>query len=97
MALQPNEEANPLGQDNEETQPLNVNDSEKEIDLGSNVDQIKCGLSWDFFGKKVDLDVTVVALDTFSLELDAVYYKQLNIFDGAIQHSGDNRSGEERR
>ena len=54
---------------------------------------ITAGIGWDFFDKAIDLDVTVVALDNYSLELDSAYYNQLSILNGAILHSGDNKTG----
>jgi len=65
----------------------------KQIDVDPSVDRITCGISWDLLEKKVDLDLTVVALDAYSFEIDAAFYNQTHIMDGAIIHSGDNKTG----
>ena len=65
----------------------------KQIQFDPSINNITCGLAWDFFGQKIDLDVTVVAMDCYSLEMDAAYYNQRVILDGAIIHSGDDKSG----
>ncbi len=31
----------------------------KQVELDSTITQITCGIAWDFFGSKIDLDVTV--------------------------------------
>ena len=50
---------------------------------------------WDFFGgKKVDLDAQALCFDSIGNLVDAAYYNQLEACNGAIKHSGDNRSGE---
>ena len=54
---------------------------------------LKAGIAWDFFDKAIDLDVTIVAVDNYSLEMDSAYYNQLSILKGAIVHSGDNKTG----
>ena len=82
MALQASNE--------EEKQALNTI---RQIKLESSINKITAGISWDFFDKKIDLDITIVALDTYSFEMDAAYYNQPTILDGAIQHSGDNKTG----
>ena len=51
------------------------------------------GLSWDFFGDKIDLDATVVMLDDLGQIVDAVYYNKLVSDCGGLVHSGDNRDG----
>eukprot|EP01084_Bolivina_argentea_P295200 508160_1 len=55
--------------------------------------EVTCGIGWDFFDKAIDLDVTVIALDVYSLEMDAAYYNQTNILNDSIIHSGDNKDG----
>jgi len=59
-------------------------------------DLIELGLAWDFFPgmAKVDLDASAVLFDSCGGVIDAAYFKQLSICDGAVVHSGDNRSGE---
>lgn len=64
-----------------------------QIDLDINIQHITCGIAWDFLGKKVDLDITVVVLDTYSFEIDAAYFKEPSILQGAILHSGDDKAG----
>ncbi|MCG8476754.1 MAG: TerD family protein [Cytophagales bacterium] len=60
----------------------------------------KVGLGWDVnasTGPEADLDVTAFLLDeTGKLVSDEflVFYNQLKSADGAVIHSGDNRSGE---
>mgnify|MGYP006162549173 FL=1 len=54
----------------------------------------KVGLGWDQVGTPVDLDASVVCMQgTFALA-DACFFGKLKVFNGALQHSGDNRSGE---
>lgn len=62
--------------------------------------RIRLGLGWDpvprgFFGrtKDVDLDASVI-LFAGQKAVDIVYYGQLRSQDGAIVHSGDNRTGD---
>eukprot|EP01102_Stenamoeba_stenopodia_P010335 TRINITY_DN3101_c0_g1_i1.p1 TRINITY_DN3101_c0_g1~~TRINITY_DN3101_c0_g1_i1.p1 ORF type:complete len:433 (+),score=105.51 TRINITY_DN3101_c0_g1_i1:73-1371(+) len=53
-------------------------------------------LRWDQIQKKdVDLDASCVLFDDIGNVLDGVYYNQLQIPDGSIQHSGDVVSGRE--
>jgi len=67
------------------------------------------GLGWDaskpvkrgFFGGSVgsepvdvDLDASVVGFDTSGKQVDQVWFRQLKGFGGAVQHSGDNRTGD---
>ena len=53
----------------------------------------KVGLGWDQAGSPVDLDASVVCLRSdFSLA-DACFFGKLKVFNGALQHTGDNRSG----
>eukprot|EP01083_Nonionella_stella_P026701 73563_1 len=70
-----------------------VQSTQKEVQLDPSIKAVTCGIAWDFFDKKIDLDVTVVALDTYSFEMDVAYYNQLSILDGSIVHSGDEKSG----
>ena len=44
--------------------------------------------------EKVDLDASAVLFDACGGVIDAAYFKQLSICNGAVVHSGDNRSGE---
>lgn len=70
-----------------------ANSNPARVSLESSVKKLKCGISWDFFDKAVDLDVTVVALDSYSLEMDAAFFNKPSILDGTIVHSGDNKTG----
>eukprot|EP01084_Bolivina_argentea_P298225 513896_1 len=65
----------------------------KQVDIDPTLTQITCGIAWDFIEKKIDLDVTIVVLDTYSWEIDAAYYNQTSILNGAIIHSGDDKTG----
>lgn len=66
--------------------------------------EIKCvgghdlhiGLSWDFFHgmPAVDLDVQCVLLDSRATVVEAVYYNQTYAANGALTHSGDEKTGE---
>eukprot|EP01083_Nonionella_stella_P000240 742_1 len=91
------EEKQPLTSENvpneAQNQSSTAQTTAKEVELDANVTAITCGIAWDFFGTKIDLDVTVVALDTYSFEMDAAYYNQPSILGGSIIHSGDNKSG----
>ena len=59
-------------------------------------DIIELGLQWDFFEgmPEVDLDASAVLFDAFGQVIDAAFYKQLSVCDGAVTHSGDNRTGD---
>ena len=57
---------------------------------------VEIGISWDLIKglPEVDFDVTAVLFDGTGQIVDACYYQQQEIANGAIKHSGDNRSGE---
>lgn len=56
---------------------------------------ITLGLGWDVSKKeRIDLDASVVGLDAAGNIVDKVWYRQLQGFGGAVQHKGDNQSGE---
>ncbi|MBN2695000.1 tellurium resistance TerZ family protein [bacterium] len=86
--------------------PINLVKGEKiklEKDNGTKLTEICIGLNWGsiqkkgFFGTKtetVDLDSSVVLFDSKGFILDTVYYGSLKSRDGAIKHSGDDRSGD---
>ncbi|WP_455809578.1 TerD family protein [Pseudomonas koreensis] len=74
---------------------------------GTGLKKVSMGLGWDpekasgFFGKllgggggDIDLDASCIMLDADKKPLDLVWFRQLQSRDGAIQHSGDNRTGE---
>ena len=54
------------------------------------------GLGWEpaFGGKSIDLDASVIAYDANRKKVDACSFMKLKIFKGAVQHSGDNLTGE---
>ena len=54
----------------------------------------KVGLGWDQVGAAVDLDASVVCLKSDLSLSDACFFGKLKVYNGALQHSGDNRSGE---
>ncbi|MGY1453025.1 TerD family protein [Streptomyces sp. SS8] len=57
---------------------------------------VRMGLGWEpaFRGKNVDLDASVIAYDAGRKKIDNCYFGRLAILNGAIQHSGDNLTGE---
>ncbi|MBW1597599.1 TerD family protein [Streptomyces sp. JJ38] len=57
---------------------------------------LRMGLGWEpaYRGKNIDLDASVIAYDANRKPLDVCYFGKLNILRGAIQHSGDNLTGE---
>lgn len=54
------------------------------------------GLAWDFKKKEepIDLDASIIGFDANEQVVDQVWYRKLVGFDGAIRHSGDDRTGE---
>ncbi|MBB1257114.1 TerD family protein, partial [Streptomyces sp. OF3] len=54
------------------------------------------GLGWEpAYGRgSIDLDASVIAYDANRRKIDACYFGKLAILNGAIQHSGDNLTGE---
>lgn len=54
------------------------------------------GLGWDPVarGKDVDLDASVVVFEPRGKDIERVYFGNLAAFDHAIQHAGDNLTGE---
>ncbi|WP_031506830.1 TerD family protein [Streptomyces megasporus] len=57
---------------------------------------VRMGLGWEpaFRGKNIDLDASVIAYDPNRKKIDNCYFGKLAILGGAIQHSGDNLTGE---
>ncbi|WP_349345356.1 TerD family protein [Streptomyces rapamycinicus] len=57
---------------------------------------VKMGLGWEpaFRGKDIDLDASVIAFGVDRKKIDACFFGKLAILNGAIQHSGDNLTGE---
>ncbi|MEU0912020.1 TerD family protein [Streptomyces althioticus] len=58
--------------------------------------QVKMGLGWEpaYRGKDIDLDASVIAFGPQRNHIDSCYFGKLQIIGGAIQHSGDNLTGE---
>ncbi|MEU6572810.1 TerD family protein [Streptomyces sp. NPDC046805] len=58
--------------------------------------QVRMGLGWEpaFRGKDIDLDASVIAYGPQRNPIDSCYFGKLAILNGAIQHSGDNLTGE---
>lgn len=67
--------------------------------------KVTLGLGWDasksgFFSKlmgnegDIDLDASCLVFDEHMKHSDLVWFRQLQSKDGAIRHSGDNRTGE---
>lgn len=68
--------------------------------------RLHIGLGWDpikkkgFFGKltggsdSIDLDASVILVDSGKRVLDNVWFQQLKSKDGSISHSGDNLTGD---
>ncbi|MET8179200.1 TerD family protein [Streptomyces sp. NPDC005336] len=57
---------------------------------------VKMGLGWEpaFRGADIDLDASVIAFGADRKKIDACFFGKLAILNGAIQHSGDNLTGE---
>lgn len=70
---------------------------------GGPLTRVTLGLGWDpirtgFLGKfmragEIDLDASCIVFDEALNSLDLVWFRQLASSDGAIVHSGDNRTG----
>lgn len=70
---------------------------------GPQLTRAHMGLGWDarkvrgFLGREkeqeIDLDASCLAFDTAGTLVDQVWFQQLKSADGAIVHTGDNRSG----
>ena len=55
---------------------------------------VSIGLAWDVTkGVSIDLDASVLCLDSDLQQVDVVYFNKLTSIDGSIQHMGDQRSG----
>jgi len=71
---------------------------------GRPLTRVSLGLGWDpirtgFLGKfmragEIDLDASCIVFDSALNTLDIVWFRQLSSKDGAIVHSGDNRTGQ---
>ncbi len=54
------------------------------------------GLAWDVTnGRNIDLDASVICLDSSLRTIEIVYFRKLRSKDGAIVHGGDEREGDE--
>lgn len=58
--------------------------------------RVRMGLGWEpaYRGKDIDLDASVIAYGPQRNHIDSCYFGKLQIVGGAIQHSGDNLTGE---
>ncbi|MEQ8142920.1 TerD family protein [Streptomyces sp. OP7] len=58
--------------------------------------RVQMGLGWEpaYRGKDIDLDASVIAYGPQRNHVDSCYFGKLQILGGAIQHSGDNLTGE---
>ncbi|SHL25296.1 tellurium resistance protein TerZ [Pseudonocardia thermophila] len=70
---------------------------------GGTLTRVRMGLGWDavkkrgLFGRRaqqIDLDASALLFDDQRRLLDAVWFRQLQSKDGAVQHTGDNLTGE---
>jgi stress response protein SCP2 len=57
---------------------------------------VRMGLGWEpaYGGKAIDLDASVIAYGPQRNHVESCYFGRLTILNGAIQHSGDNLTGE---
>ncbi|MFI6770090.1 TerD family protein [Streptomyces sp. NPDC050355] len=57
---------------------------------------VRMGLGWEpaFRGKNIDLDASVIAYGPDRKKIDNCFFGKLMILGGAVQHSGDNLTGE---
>jgi tellurium resistance protein TerZ len=69
---------------------------------GGSLSRVRMGLGWDAMKKKglfgsrsqsIDLDASALMFDASATLLDQVWFKQLTSKDGAVHHTGDNRTG----
>jgi tellurium resistance protein TerZ len=70
---------------------------------GGGLTQVRMGLGWDavkkrgLFGSRsqsIDLDASALLFDAAGQLVDQVWFQQLTSHDGAVQHTGDNLTGE---
>ena len=70
---------------------------------GGGLTQVRMGLGWDavkkrgLFGSRsqsIDLDASALLFDASGQLVDQVWFQQLTSRDGAVQHTGDNLTGE---
>jgi len=70
---------------------------------GGTLTRVRMGLGWDAMKKKgflggmksqsIDLDASALLFDSAGSLVDQVWFQQLRSKDGAVQHTGDNRTG----
>jgi len=69
-------------------------DVEKAVPLFTGVEgDFSIGVQWSFKDEPIDIDAQVVFYDGAGHIVDACYYNQKSIFNGAVKHSGDETSG----
>jgi tellurium resistance protein TerZ len=70
---------------------------------GGSLSVVRMGLGWDavkkrgLFGSRsqsIDLDASALLFDAAGTLVDAVWFRQLRSHDGAVQHTGDNLTGD---
>ncbi|WP_166380887.1 TerD family protein [Catellatospora methionotrophica] len=70
---------------------------------GGTLTQVRMGLGWDAVRKKslfgsrkqtIDLDASCLLFDASGQLADQVWFRQLKSRDGAVQHTGDNLTGD---
>ncbi|WP_145908092.1 TerD family protein [Kitasatospora viridis] len=90
------------------TEPPRVNLDKGRVSLvkGGSVSLVKTGrppltsvrmaLGWEPAkrGRNIDLDASCIAFDANRERLETVWFMKLNVFNGAIQHTGDNLTGQ---
>lgn len=69
------------------------------FDLGRSMQCVRLGLGWDVDRDGVDLDASAILLDSVGTVLESVFFGNLrsrgpHSSEGAVQHSGDNLTGE---
>lgn len=57
---------------------------------------VELGLAWDFDQNKTraDLDCAAVMFDNMGVIRDACFYNKMSACNGAVRHSGDNKTGQ---
>lgn len=70
---------------------------------GVTLTRVRMGLGWDAMKKRglfgglkeqeIDLDASCLLFDQQNVLLDQVWFRQLRSVDGAVRHTGDNRTG----
>eukprot|EP01101_Sappina_pedata_P011760 TRINITY_DN7953_c0_g1_i1.p1 TRINITY_DN7953_c0_g1~~TRINITY_DN7953_c0_g1_i1.p1 ORF type:complete len:424 (+),score=159.80 TRINITY_DN7953_c0_g1_i1:29-1273(+) len=58
-----------------------------------NLKSLVVGLGWDVVKEGTDLDASAMCYSKTGQFLDLIYFRKLVSSDGAIEHSGDNRTG----